>query len=324
MKKLLESLNSDEIKNICKNIAEFSNYTVSITLVTGEILFGDLRPEMRFFDELPDENLWWVARKNDNKFCSIKLDPGLLIFNTEDGKMYGDSYTISLKNELISDIKPITWIEDFKNLRWVKNPYAKIICRNNLKIAENNELYIGWYGEYSLITEGLGSSGITFTKDEIISIDWEFMNRLTGGTSVSLGYSGASIKPARTVYNLALDKLKEGYIEKIVSFLPGSSPMGEKRIMGHLVMLNSKTDTKIEGYEWNLALCCVNPEFNKEEKYLPVLIKKDSLSYPEEYLPFIKSKLIFYGEIKQIPINEGEIYSNEVLLVRAIGYIHKI
>ncbi len=41
--------------------------------------------------------------------------------------------------------------------------------------------------------------------------------------------------------------------------------------------------------------------------------QKDRLSFPIEYFPYIASNLVFYGELKQIPIITDEISSDNSL-----------
>ena len=132
------------------------------------------------------------------------------------------------------------------------------------------------------------------------------------------------LKPSRSIYNLAFDKIKNGTIEKIIKFLPGKSPLGEARISGYLVTPESNIETEIEGEECFITLCCENNSFNPKEKFIPLILKKKSISYPIEYLPYIRSKMVFYGEIKQIPINQEKIVSKAVMMVRAIGFINNV
>jgi hypothetical protein len=86
-------------------------------------------------------------------------------------------------------------------------------------------------------------------------------------------------------------------------------------------MPKEETIIEIEGKECILALCCENSEFNPNEKYLPVLMKKDSVSYPIKLLTKIRSKLTFYGQVKQIPIETKEIKTDAIFMARVIGYL---
>ena len=138
MNSYLEPLKNDEIKDSIKELAKIDEYSVVITLIDGKLLFGDLRPNFQFFDELPDENKWWVAKEEDNYYIAIELQPKLLFFNTEAGEKFGSSYCINLNTDIISDIKPLNWVKNLIPLRWIPNPYAKLICKNNIEVIEHH------------------------------------------------------------------------------------------------------------------------------------------------------------------------------------------
>lgn len=55
--------------------------------------------------------------------------------------------------------------------------------------------------------------------------------------------------------------------------------------------------------------------------YLAFNSKEGTKYGQSHFLPFIKSKLIFYGEVKQIPIKIGDIRLDYTLIGRAIGYL---
>lgn len=320
----LKSLNEQEIRDFCKELAKSDSYSVIITLTSGELLFGDLRLEIKFHDEKPDEQMWYIARYEEGfGYLAVKLLPEILLFNTENGQKYQDSYLIDLKNELISGITKFSWNNNnFKAMRWIPNPYAKLIAENNLRVAQNNQLNVGSYFEGSLSDPNLPFEGIKFDYEELIYVDWDFIKNLTGGTDISMGAYGVGLRPGRSIYNLVMDKIKEGTIEKIMKFLPGKSLLGEARISGYLEIPNPNIETIMEGDECIVALCCENNVFDPDDKYIPIILKKKSISYPIEYLPYISSKLVFYGEIKQIPINEKQIVSEAAVMIRALGYIN--
>lgn len=317
----LKALNQEELKESMLELIEIDDYSVILTLIDGEILFGDLSPDIRFFDTKPDEKEWYIKEEEDNSFFSVRLLPDILHFNDPKGEMYGSSFVINgLNIGIIASIKHVNWMEDLTPLRWIPNPYASIICKNNLKVAKKYNLEVFTYFESSLPTNKI-SHGITFEYDEMIYTDWEFISHLSGGTKGSIGGAGIGINLGRNLENIAIDKLKNGPVEKIINFV-FTSPFNEGRVLGYLVMPEEEITTTIEGEECILTLCCENPEFNPQEKYMPVLLKKDSISYPKEFLPYLRSKLVFYGQVKQFPIDEQGIISEAVFMARAIGYLN--
>lgn len=129
----------------------------------------------------------------------------------------------------------------------------------------------------------------------------------------------------RSLYQLVLDKLTTGIVEKITKFIPGKKLLGEHKLKGHLVVLPNEITTDIEGTKCRVVLCSDREFYPPENKFIPVFLKERGLSYPKEFLKFIKSKLIFYGEIKQIPIQiDKNLRSDHILIARAVGYIKKL
>ena len=173
----LTPLNDQEIRDFCRELAKSDSYSVIITLTSGELLFGDLHLEIKFLNEKPDETLWYISRYEEGfGYLSVKLQPENLLFNTENGRKFGDSYIINLKNKLISGIRQFTWNHDnFEAMRWIPNPYAKLIAENNLRVAKNNNLNVGDSIEASLSNPNLPSDGIEFEYEELIYIDWDFI-----------------------------------------------------------------------------------------------------------------------------------------------------
>ena len=319
MEYTFEALKTKDIYKIVKKIAESNNHSVIITLINGDILLGDLNLDMKHFDSPPHEEEWWVARKDLGGYLSVKLQPKGLYFNTEEGRKYSDSLMIKLKNNLISDIQHLNW-KDLEPVRWMPNPFAKMIFKNNVKVAKNWGLTIETYYEGGFSEKKLPPDGIKFTNEQLIYVDWDFMSKLSGGFCVSASRGGISAKFTRNAFKFALDKIKDGTIEKIQHYLPGSFPFEEGRISGYLVIPPEEINTEMEDEECMVALCCKEKTFNRKKPYVPLLLKKKSFRYPKEYLPYINSEIVFYGEVVEIPIYEQGISSEASLMVRGIAY----
>jgi hypothetical protein len=318
----LESLPSSDIQYITLELAKSNNHSVIITLTNGEQLFGDLFPEFRFFDKTPDEEEWGLVEKDGDMNIYVKLLPKMLLFNTKEGQKYGDSFFIELKHDFISDIRNLNW-ENLEEVRWMPNPFATMICEHNFTVAENCGFKIRNYLEASLSEMNIPPEGILFTREQLIYADWEFLSQISGGTSGSVGISVINLKPGRTLFNLALDKMRNGKVEKIRNFLPGSYPLEEGKFSGFLVLPSDDIHTIVEGEECVVALCCKETFFSPQNKYMPIILKKNSLRYPIEYLRHLRSELVFYGEVVEIPIYEQEISSDASIMIRGIAYLNK-
>ncbi|PKL67638.1 MAG: hypothetical protein CVV28_05045 [Methanobacteriales archaeon HGW-Methanobacteriales-1] len=306
---------------IAKKIAESSNYSVIITLISGDILVGDLHLDEKFFKKPPQEDGWLVVEKNSGGYLSVNLNPESILFNTEEGKT-GDSHEIYLRNDIIADIRYLNWdnLEPVKN---IPNPFAQMVCTNNFKIAKKFGLKIGGLSEFSLSVENIPQEGIKFNKDTLLFVDWEFMSKLSDGASISLSLYGLSIKLGKNSMQFALSKIKAGKIEKILSFLLEPFPFEDARISGYLVFPHEEINTEIEGEDCIIALCCKTESFDPEAPYIPIILKKKYIKYPIEYLSCIRSEIVFYGEFMEIPIIEKGISSTASLVVKGFAYLEK-
>lgn len=313
-----EALNPEDNRTILKSIVKSNNHSVIVTLINGDILFGDLHLDMQFFETPPEGEEWFVAKKMTGEFLAVKLEPEKLFFNTIDGHEAGDCLFITLNKDIIVDIQHLNWI-GLEPVKDMPNPYATMTCEHNIEVAKKFDLTIEEYCEFSLSEENLPPNGIELKGEQLLYVDWDFMSKLLGGGTPSVGAYGAGLKLGRNEFNFALDKIKNGKIEKILKFLPGSFPFEEGRISGYLVFPTEQITTKIENEDCIIALCCKTKSFDPEEPYVPLILKNKGFRYPLEYLPYLISEIVFYGEILDIPVYEQGIVSNACLMVRGVA-----
>lgn len=332
----LDTLDLQIIENSIKTIINSGNWSTILTLVDGELLFGDLHYLPRFFDGTPEEaekaGLWIPdkgrSRSSEWRFA-YQLRPVPLVFNSEEGTKHGRAREIIVRDGLISGIRPLPWTDEslsFQTLKNIPNPMASLICKHNIIVAAKYVLFVSELIECALDETAIPSGGIEFRIDEIIYADWEFFSRMTG-RSLSIGAYGVSVGLQRSLNELAKSKLTNGVVQKIERFLPGKRAITECRLEGFAVVPELEITTSIEGDEEGdeciVVVCADQRSLSSATKFAPVLMKRRSISYPIEFIPFLNAKLVFYGELKQIPIRIGNVQSNFALLARAIGYIRR-
>jgi len=308
------------IENILKNIINSGYMFVTIVLNKGDLLFGRFNPSCRVFSEIPDksEDLW--IKDYDERirgFETYKIHPIVLVFG---------SNTTEIPYDLISDIKPLNWAKNSIPFRYhgdINCTNLKLISKHNTKVTKKYGLNKNFIIFNSLPKDQICSEGIKFDNDELIYADNDFISLISGGTSLSLNASHLSFNPGRTDYQLALDKVKNGKIEKIKKYFLGNSPLNEFRCSGYIKMPKSELLTDIEGEKSIVAFCSIDKSSFQKKEVIPVILKKNSFCYPKEFFPHIKSKMIFYGELKQIPVKNEEISSDYALITRVIAYIKK-
>jgi len=326
----LEPLSSEALQTSIKNVMNSDCWSVVLTFIDGDLLFGDLAYLPRVFSGTPEEaekvNMWlpekWRSVSSDWR-CAYKLRPIFLVFNSKEGTKHGRAHEIVINDEIISGIRPLSWTEESVSsltLKNVPNPIATLICEHNFRVAAKYDLHISEFIECALSESGIPPGGIEFKNDEIIYVDWEFFSHISGG-SLFAGAYGMGVSMQRSLYQLAHDKITNGVIEKIAKILPIGKPIETCRVSGFLVMPSQEITTIIEGGECKVVICSDKKCFPPEKTFIPVLLKKKSISYPPEFLRFLNSGLVFYGEIKQIPIEIDGAKSDVTLLARAIGYI---
>lgn len=126
-----------------RSIAELlkkGSTSVIITLVSGELVFGDLNLESQhqYLELIPQQDRSLKVREYIEH---VKPEEGWpiredleLSFNALQGKIHGYGKTISIPKKLISEIREIPWEnKELTNLplKNYPNPFAKIIHDNN-------------------------------------------------------------------------------------------------------------------------------------------------------------------------------------------------
>ncbi|KAF5032428.1 hypothetical protein DSECCO2_617340 [anaerobic digester metagenome] len=327
----IEYLDENLIKKTLINFFKNNNVYIKVTLITGDLLFGRFDFDREFLSDNfvfgrfhPNNNYsdtsifndLWIPEYDEelNGFRTYKIQPLYL---------YYGSIQLEIPYHIIADLTMLGWDQTTNPFKYhgdFDNPLSKLIFEHNNKVSIKNNLKQG-IRLYNAYPPKSLNEEITFQYNEMIYVDREFISNLTGGTKGSIGLFGGVINFARSPENLAIDKLKKGIIEKISNFI-FTSVFGEATVSGYLVMPEEETIIEIEGKECILALCCENSKFNSNDRYMPVLMKKDSISYPSNLLKKIRSKLVFYGQVKQIPIATKEIKSDAIFMARVVGYLN--
>lgn len=314
----LKPLAKDEIVLSIKNTIENDSWQLSIILISGDILVGDFFPEWQL-ESKENINSIWIPKVHEkhpkgHRFGLVFDKAIKIVFNSPKGTVHGEASVIDVPLEKIADIKKLNWenADINKNgLKNISNPMASIINKQNSRVAKSNHLTINLYVEMALAHENISNEGIVFENDELIYIDIDFFNNSQWG-NVSLGL--ISLGGTTGAYQIAKAKLCDSVLQKTLRAISGSS-MEPLNILGFLQLLKGEMTTELEGFECFIILC------KSDDELLPLIIKKKSLCYPLEYMNFIKSKLMFYGEIKQIPIKIEKDNYPRVLFARAIGFI---
>jgi len=321
----LQAMPVDELEATIKDLLSSGERSVVVTLLRGDTLLADLRYLPRFFEGTAEEaeqhGLWMPPRARAQRPASrwaIQMFPLALTFNSESGTVAGSSYDASVPADVVAGIRAIPWArsllgnDGFHN---APNPIASAVAEHNTAVAQRYELPVSEVMEFSLPTEGIPPDGIEFSDDELVYRDLDhFAHGAQLGVSFSAGAAGISRQPA--IRELIHSKLSEGVVESVGRFmrekLGASSGVSELRIVGRVEVPEDELTTWLEGEDCIVIYCC-----EERSTRLPVILKRNSLSYPPELLSLISSPLVFYGERKQIPLGD----QSWVLLARAIGYI---
>ncbi len=294
-------------------------------MLNGGTLLADLRYLPRFFEgtaeEAEQQGLWMppsVRGERPDFRWALRLLPLDLLFNSDEGTIAGRSHTVPVCAEVVADVRPIPWSrvllgeDGFHN---APNPIASAVAEHNTAVAHRYGLPVSDLLEFSLPTEGIPPDGIEFSDDELVYRDLDhFAHSAQLGVSFSAGAAGISRQPA--IRELIHSKLSDGVVESVGRFmrekLGANSGVSELRIVGRIEVPEEELTTQLEGEDCIVIYCC-----EEGSTRLPVILKRNSLSYPVELLSLISSPLVFYGERKQIPVDD----QSWVLLARAIGYI---
>lgn len=300
-----------------KNIVNGESWNISLTLLSGHFLIGSFFPEW-IHKTAKNADIIWFPKASQNqpedfRFGFVFEDGFKIVFNSPKGTTHGNANLINVPFDKIADIKKLAWENPDlkeKGLKNISNPLATIINKCNVVAAEKNSLKVMLYCEMALAQENVGEEGISFNDDELIYIDIDFFNNCQGSVDVGPMSFGSSI----AAYALANTKLQNSILQRTLNNISGN--LAEPRnFLGTLHLPTEEITTTLEGEDCFIVIC------QTEDFSLPACLKRNSLSYPFEYMSLIKSLLVFYGEIKQIPINIlGERY-DRVLFTRALGFI---
>lgn len=323
------SLPPENIKELTDSL-EIAYDLISVTLIDGAMLIGTL-----------GKHWHW-----DGKVIS-------LAFNTEEGKRFGKSHIVDIPVSMIANVQPIPLdnssipqiAKDDPQLAFMRklgftdekfarlpvqdypNPLATIICRHNLQLVSSRDLPLSGYVEKALSQDAISPQGIFLEEDFLLYVDWDFFSRQTsGGTSISVGVSTLAANANLTkdlnpsLQKFVLGRLKDSWAERIRK---GLSPkiIHDNLVQGCIFVPEPTEDTEVEGEKCVVALCAIDDDSDDREAY-PVLLKLGCLKLPPEFLGRVNSVLTFYGELLPIPLNVmGKSYPN-VLLARAVAYLH--
>jgi len=310
-------LSKERIISKLKEILDSESWHISITLITGDFLIGDYFPNWEQKSKENIEKIWFPKcsqrQPEDFRFGLVFQNSFKIVFNSPKGTTHGHANLVDVPFEKIADIKKLSWVNPDikeKGLKNIPNPLAKIINKCNARSAEKNSLEIFLYCEMALAREGIGDEGISFSEDELIYIDIDFFNNFQSSFAIGPMSFGSSIG----AYALANTVLQNSILQRTLRAISGGliEPLN---LLGFLRLLGQERTTTLEGEECVVILC------EMEDSLLPVFIKRKSLSYPFEYMDLIKTKLVFYGELKQIPINMENVRYDKVLFARAIAFL---
>jgi len=313
----LNPLSKGKIIQILKSIVDSKSWNISITLITGHFLIGGFSPEWKQKSKQNEKIIWFPKSSQkqpaDFRFGLVLENSFQIVFNSSKGTTHGDANLIDVPFKKIADIKNLTWENPDlkeKGLKNISNPLATIISECNVSAAEKNSLEVLSFCEMALARENVGDEGIFFNDDELIYIDIDFFNNCQGSIDVGPMSFGSSI----SAYALANTKLQNSILQKTLNTISGilAEPCN---FLGALRLPEQEITTTLEGENCFVVIC------ETEDSSLPVCLKRNSLYYPIEYMDLISSSLIFYGELKQIPINISGTRYDKILFARAIGFI---
>lgn len=330
---IFKALEIDEIKNKVESAIlshPLTVFSLVVMFTNGDLLFGELNDENfsnkkelnKFLQDKDKKNWTWVINDEFDRISAVQVNPLKIRFESRIKGSYNSyfNHDLNIDRKLISDIRIKKWY-------FADSSQRNIISENNFKVAKKHGLEITTHQNMVFFSGGAGlgpwetDEGISFEDDELIYIDWDFISHISGGSSLSFGVSPINVKPGRTPYDLAVDKLKNGAIEKVTKNIFRGGPLREKRVEGFLVLPETELETIIEGENCIVAICSNESKLSPNNQYLPIILKMKLISFPIEMFPNIKDKMTFYGELKHIPFKSGEISSDNVLMTRVFGYI---
>ncbi len=296
---------------------------VAITLTDGDVLLGGIL--------LPP---------------ALEAPEILVNFNRDEGRRHGYSHIVEVPPDVVAGLTgvPLTLEPGDPEIDWLRrilgagmdedvdlripprdypNPLESIISEHSLSVASAHGLAVSGYIQEALSRDAVPPEGIWFNDDVLLYVDWDFfLGETGGGLAVSAGIPGIveiQKQSGPSLRSQVLQRVRGSLSGKIADEIRRriSPTMGEQVICGTLDVPESGQTTEVEGDECELVVAC---DVDSGESWA-VLLKVGCLSYPNEFLPLVKSKLVVYGEMKPIPVRVmGSVYEC-VLLARAIAYL---
>lgn len=319
-----EPLPADELEELASSI-EIAYQLITVVLMEGDVLIGCLAKHWHW-----NGSTLWIG------------------FNTAEGRRYGPSHVVQVPLDSVADIQAIPLSEgntpkilpDDPSLEILKslglepkeylrlpvqdypNPLARILCDHNLSIAENHDFQLSEYLEKALPRDAVPPQGIILNRDFLLYVDWEFFSRqLSGAASVSLSIPFASFsKGVSPSLNAEVISLLKGSWAQSLNTRMSRVATGERIVSGRMILPDAPHSTDIEGDNCTVVEFVRTGKADSESH--AVLLKLRHVKYPQEFLGNIASDLTVYGEPLPVPIQIAEHNYQEVLLARAVGYLH--
>ena len=309
----------DRIQSIA-NIMDNDYSSVAVTLDTGEIIFGDIH------HSVSHEYFKYTKTKNKDFLHEKPIsDEIILLFPNGKGNIFGHSYGVWIPTKRISAIGGVKSFAESPQgfLRNLPNPFSARIMEHNIEIIARNNYKNRDYMERALVKPA-SIKQISFQGYELIYADWDYLRTISGGiNNIGLSFpfvGGGSVGWKKSLKKVLMDKIKDKNVI-FLKALSGKLPYDtEAKIKGYLRVDGSVQDTEFEGIKWDVYYIEIVDK-NSKNQYLPLLLSKEKLSYPLEFLHLINSELIFYGELRQIPIALSFQKFDYCLQARAIVYL---
>jgi hypothetical protein len=303
----------DRINNVIY-ILKKGNYSLAITLTSGDVLIGDPTTD------LERQYLPYSEKSKDNiqGFELPISDRIVLLFPDGAGRVYGHAYAVGIPVTLIAriqSIEPLINIEKEKisfdhpggslALRNLPNPLSESIRDHNCEIIKRLGLRWCSYNEEALSKKAISGRNVNLHNENPLYVDWDYFSNHNGGIR-SIGISvlglGGSGGITRSNDELVSIKLHENSNYKGIIREPQ-----EEQI------------TTIEGDDARLYDLRVSERTSVRS--MPLLIKERCTICPKEFFHQIDSELTVFGDEYSFPVcMNGKNYES-YLLARAIAFI---
>ena len=315
----MQPLSRDHLYEQICSVLDDAAWSVRVTLITGDILFGDIwgrhasltHPEPGVIIHIPGT---WPRKVAEATGYGITVSPFHIIFNSEQGTTHGWSWLTEVREDAVTEVTRLQWSDALlrDGIKNIPNPYATVLAQHNRAVGGRVGFDTKPYVEQALPTEHVTQAGITFRAAELLYADYTFFERLSSTTfGLSAPFVAAEVSiGVSSVVSAVLAGKTSG---KVVL------PSNMERQVGFIEPVAEEVTTEIEGEEWVLFLFA--QAFPRLNERVPVLVKRSSISYPRELWPYIQSPLVLLGERRQIPFAHGGRSWAEMITARAIGFV---